>query len=258
MSLNVISYSLFLQGNISSFSKYIVGVRECIKTRDLYFSKYHIYIFYDDSLEKNKRYGLPLLYIIKSLVCKNIRCFKVKGLENHPTYVRAGYRFLALKKTDVNIVLFRDIDSPLTRLDRNYVDNWITISRESVMTYRSIVCTDDSIVQYSGGGTSINKSLLINKFISYKTFIPCFMKIYSNLYHRVDYRGFDEFYLTKLLSGETTRVVKMFTIKEGIDKNKWFPFFENQESSETKEPLLDFVKQCDKNIIKRYLKRKLT
>lgn len=250
--MKVIAYSLFLNGNISSFGKYIIGVFETVESRNKYFPDWTIAIYYDNSVEKNTEYGNKLLQFLKTQ--KNIELYLVKGLELYPVYVRAGYRFSAMENSKNTIVLFRDLDSPLTESDSKITQEWI-LSGVPILQYYSVdhisnknlseqvyknltkycdfqaVQDGDSCITsttFAGGGTGINMlSIATNKITikHYISFAKEKMYEFNQLYFSDKLaRGFDEWYLFNCFNNIQSFLIPIVLIKYGVLSGQWYKF----------------------------------
>jgi hypothetical protein len=253
---NVISYSLFLSGNVSMFGKYIAGLFQNWECRDKYFPGWTIVIYYDQSVCENASYGVRLLKMLQQQSIVELHL--VKGLENQPVYVRAAYRFLAGDDVEHNaIVLFRDLDSPLTQLDAMYVAEWINANHEPVLQYyapdqfnyhgfasemlhvktkqwekyftfppQSTETTITKANSFAAGGTALNLKLLLKDTAynpcDYTSFVNSKLDGYIQEFKGGNARGFDEVYLSHCLGKVSAYTVPMVLIDFGDLRGRWY------------------------------------
>jgi len=220
--MKTISYSFFLSGTISSFGKYIIGVVETIESRNIFFPNWNISIYYDYTVINNK-YGYQVLQWLKTQ--KDVDLHLVKDMEEYPIYVKAGYRFLSRE----NPVLFRDLDSPLTLLDSDNVENWLN-SSEKVLQYYSV----PNNTSFAGGGTGIKDITLSD----YQFFVSNSLSKFKQLYNAdKDARNFDEWYLSIELKDSLKLSIPMVLIKKGSLRGRWYM----EKDISKKNPLLSFI-----------------
>lgn len=152
--VKVIAYCLFwhpLTHPNGFINRYMAGLFEIIRTRDLYFPDWHIHITYDTTLFLNKEIS-NLFQAIQHYADHPSNNLSLQQNRQHISqrmYVKAGHRFLPITNDnnkagmkinyqDIEYILFRDIDSPLPQKDREFVDNWITSNTHAVMAYHCV------------------------------------------------------------------------------------------------------------------------
>lgn len=203
--VNVIAYCLFWDDTVHPnkfINRYIAGVFEIIRTRNLYFTDWHIHITYDITLYLNPTIGkfFQLIQHYADYPDNRLSVQQNRKDTNQAIYVKAGHRFLPITKDnkcnmkinyqDIEYILFRDIDSPLTQKDRQFVDEWINSDTHAIMSYHCVAINyseleskgithifssgeeyhdnNDQLIQeqkknhmtYAAGGVSINVKLL--------------------------------------------------------------------------------------------------
>lgn len=192
--MKVISYTLFLKGTSLYFSKYINGLFKNIQLQKKFFPDWKIHIYHDSSIGINSEnsYGKDLYYKLQK---EGLQLYCVgNDYIDSPTYIRAGYRFMAINNKNIDIVLFRDIDCLLSEEDSIRVDEWLS-SGEILLHYYP----NNDINDFSAGGLGIKLNRLDvrpNYFETIKLIIPRYKYNYKNN----ECRGIDELWLSYYFS----------------------------------------------------------
>jgi hypothetical protein len=275
--VKVIAYCLFYDVRthpVDFIDRYMTGLFETIRTRDLYFYDWNIHITYDKTLLELREIS-ELFNIVKILANDPSNQITLKQNTNHldqPIYVKAGHRFLPITTTNnieltindepIEYILFRDIDSPLTQKDKEYVEKWTHANNQAIMSYSYVdLCktelekrnlshifrkraensSDEALIeefnknkiQYLAGGLSINIQLL-SKLItlplpSYFNFTKSNLDNYKNMFKNKlsDFHlelgvNFDEYYLANNLKMIDDKNILKIPMMIVRDGGKWY------------------------------------
>jgi len=241
---NVIAYTLF--GRFARVQKqsyvktlclinpvYLSGLLHTLETRDLCFPGWQIQIYHDGILP------ISVLKVIRK--ASHVSLHLVEGLRDYPTYVKAGYRFMSLKYNspdDTDIILFRDIDSPLTQLDATLVEDWRCSTTENSALLSYTASNSSNLSPFAAGGTGIKLSFLSKtNIVFYDEYVPEYYLDLKRTYFSTSNtcRLFDEVYLKDMFEGMSVKRMTMY-----YEKERWFL------DVEKKRILLDYV--CDRKL----------
>ena len=257
----IIALCLFVDLNPD---KYLSGLELFIKSRDLYFNKFPIWLYVDDTIKLHEKTN-EVVNQYNTLGKIIIKQFDLTG---KPAFIKAGARVFALNQ-DVNVLL-RDIDSPLTQLDRVLVDDWLNSDKlvlkyTPIQYYKSCLKkimppNEAKFVGLTIDDTGKNKSNKINKLnkknkLPYKvsrgymaggTGIKAEAKIdfdyntfvaeHPDVITMPQSRGCDELYLYKILNDLSRIEYNVFMYTNGPNIGKWYL------EKEKKIPLLNYYK----------------
>ena len=124
--MKVISYSLYLpSGRVNSKNlRYLCGLCKSIKSAQLYFPDWFIYIVIDKTV--------PIEWIELLQSQAQVRIVRLE--EDYHDREMSLQRFAIADNAEIEVMICRDADNNLTELDAKLVDQWIH-SEEPVMLY---------------------------------------------------------------------------------------------------------------------------
>lgn len=153
MTTKIISWCFFVNfKNIDRLSEYLVGLKCNQRAARWWFPGWQCRLYYDaNSLNK-----APLIKEYIQNICNN----GIPTIEMIP--VREGYpciteRYRPLFEPNVSACMVRDVDSILSKLDADYVNEWFNNTDLKLFKYREHLMPHDRIM---GGGITVRGHLL--------------------------------------------------------------------------------------------------
>jgi len=142
MGARVVSFTFYIVnwGNVDQWSRYIAGLRECVRACDHHLPEYTVALMLADDVEaaliKTHPHWAKVLSMVTGHPSVTVHRFKMeqiaKATDHHhyitPLYAR--FKVLALYP-DADVVAIRDADSPPTQADAAAIEHWrITCASE--------------------------------------------------------------------------------------------------------------------------------
>lgn len=151
MGIRVISWCLFFSPlHIGRLSEYLVGLRYNRRAARLWFPGWECRLYYDEkSLEK---YPEILNYVKK--VC-NMGYPEIKMIPCEKGYLVTSERYRPFFEENVEVSIVRDIDGVLSKIDADFVIDWLNNSNCKVLAYKEYKMAEN---YFMGGGTSVKGS----------------------------------------------------------------------------------------------------
>ncbi|KAL0477930.1 VPS-53, partial [Acrasis kona] len=131
-----IVYCLFLTESDDNHGRdgteYIIGIFANIDARNLHFPKCEIIIYHDDSI--------PIEFLQAYESCSNVTCIEIRDertklKRGHVGFFLAMARYKAILELQSDVILFRDADLELTRLDAECVGKWLSNKTHPIHRY---------------------------------------------------------------------------------------------------------------------------
>ena len=162
----VVSFTFYIfdWGDVGWWSRYIAGLRECVRACDHNFPGYTIALMLADDVEDGLRKAYPKWAKILSAVVDHasvaVHRFKMERIASHGdknAYMTPLYaRYLVLDHyRDAEVVAIRDADSPPTQADAAAVETWRRecAAKKPMLSYALTLWGADRV----GGGMTFHK-----------------------------------------------------------------------------------------------------
>lgn len=148
MSLRVISWCLFFNKlHVDRLSEYLTGLRYNRRAARLWFPGWECRLYYDE--HSLSEYPEILTYVKK--IC-GVGYPEIKLIPCEKGYIATSERYRPFFDENVEVTIVRDIDSILSKIDADFVNEWINNSNCKILAYREHKMTGNS---FMGGGISI-------------------------------------------------------------------------------------------------------